>query len=160
LIGGLIYVCFPDNPPADIVDLEQAMAPRLAPYDIPNAKIAHQVDEIEEGNWKLKIESNGSAAPVGPAIPSIEIDWPAARLFAWRSNRLLIVILANLRLPIFQGCTADGRRAVLEWTATSLPPDRACTSSGAHRGGTVVSVRSRVSVHFQTFSTSLLWLPR
>lgn len=25
------------------------MAPRLALYDITNAKIAHQVDEIEEG---------------------------------------------------------------------------------------------------------------
>ncbi len=74
LIGGLIYVCFSDNPPADIVDLEQAMAPRLAPYDIPNAKIAHQVDEIEEGNWKLTIESNGSAAPVVPAISSIDVD--------------------------------------------------------------------------------------
>lgn len=64
------------NPPADIVDLEQAIAPRLAPYDIPNA---------------------------------------------------------NLRLPIFQGCTADGRQAVLEWTATSLLPDKRQAEEAAGR---------------------------
>lgn len=29
---------------------------------VPNAKITPQVDEIEEGNWKLTIESNGSSA--------------------------------------------------------------------------------------------------
>ncbi len=57
-IGGLVYVCLSDDPPADILDLERTMAPRLAPYDIPNAKIAHQVDVIEEGNWKLTIENN------------------------------------------------------------------------------------------------------
>ena len=58
LIAGLIYVCLSDNPPEDIVDLEQVMLDRLAPYDIRNAKIAHQVDVIEKGNWKLTIENN------------------------------------------------------------------------------------------------------
>jgi Rieske 2Fe-2S family protein len=57
-IGGLIYICLSDNPPEDIADLEQAMLERLAPYDIPNAKIAHQMDVIEKGNWKLTIENN------------------------------------------------------------------------------------------------------
>lgn len=57
-IAGLIYVCLSDNPPEDIVDLEQVMLDRLAPYDIRNAKIAHQVDVIEKGNWKLTIENN------------------------------------------------------------------------------------------------------
>lgn len=57
-IGGLIYVCLSDDPPEDIVDLEQAMLERLAPYDIHNARIAHQVDVIEKGNWKLTIENN------------------------------------------------------------------------------------------------------
>lgn len=57
-IGGLVYACLSDNPPEDIVDLEQAMVERLAPYDIANAKIAHQTDVIETGNWKLTIENN------------------------------------------------------------------------------------------------------
>ncbi len=34
------------------------MLERLAPYDIRNAKVAHQVDVIEEGNWKLTMENN------------------------------------------------------------------------------------------------------
>jgi Rieske 2Fe-2S family protein len=57
-IGGLIYVCLSDNPPTDIEELAKAMEPRLAPYDIRNAKVAHQVDVIEKGNWKLTIENN------------------------------------------------------------------------------------------------------
>ena len=57
-IGGLIYICLSDNPLEDIAALEQAMVERLAPYDIPNAKIAHQTDIVEDGNWKLTMENN------------------------------------------------------------------------------------------------------
>lgn len=57
-VGGLIYVCLSDAPPADIDKLEAVMEARLAPYDIRNAKIAHQTDVIESGNWKLTIENN------------------------------------------------------------------------------------------------------
>ncbi|MFS8054074.1 aromatic ring-hydroxylating dioxygenase subunit alpha [Rhizobium sp. BR 317] len=57
-IGGLIYACLSDNPPEDIDRLEQVMTERLAPYDIRNAKVAHQADVIEDGNWKLTIENN------------------------------------------------------------------------------------------------------
>ncbi|MHA7971577.1 aromatic ring-hydroxylating oxygenase subunit alpha [Rhizobium sp. CAU 1783] len=58
LIGGLIYACLSDDPPEDIEYLAEVMAERLAPYDIANARIAHQADVIEEGNWKLTIENN------------------------------------------------------------------------------------------------------
>lgn len=57
-IGGLIYVCLSDDPPADIDRLEEVMEERLAPYDIGNAKVAHQCDVIEHGNWKLTLENN------------------------------------------------------------------------------------------------------
>jgi Rieske 2Fe-2S family protein len=57
-VGGLIYVCLSDNPPADVARLIETMEPRLAPYDIGNAKVAHQCDVIERGNWKLTIENN------------------------------------------------------------------------------------------------------
>ena len=53
MIGGLIYVCLCDNPPADIEHLKLAMDERLAPYDVRNAKVAFQSDVIEKGNWKL-----------------------------------------------------------------------------------------------------------
>ncbi|MEK1888830.1 MAG: SRPBCC family protein [Phyllobacterium sp.] len=57
-IGGLIYVCLSDNPPADVQHLAETMEERLAPYDIGNAKVAYQSDVIERGNWKLTIENN------------------------------------------------------------------------------------------------------
>ena len=57
-IAGLIYVCLGNNPPQDIERLEQVLTERLAPYDIRNSKIAHQVDVIEDGNWKLTMENN------------------------------------------------------------------------------------------------------
>lgn len=57
-IGGLIYVCLSDEPPADISRLEEVMEERLAPYDIRNAKVAFQSDVIEKGNWKLTMENN------------------------------------------------------------------------------------------------------
>jgi Rieske 2Fe-2S family protein len=57
-IGGLIYVCLSGKPPQDIDVLQQVMAPRLAPYGIRNAKVAHQTDVIEKGNWKLTMENN------------------------------------------------------------------------------------------------------
>jgi Rieske 2Fe-2S family protein len=34
------------------------MEPRLAPYDLRNAKVAHQTEIVEQGNWKLVIENN------------------------------------------------------------------------------------------------------
>lgn len=57
-VGGLLYACLFDHPPADIEDLAAIMEPRLAPYDIRNAKVAYQTDLIEEGNWKLTMENN------------------------------------------------------------------------------------------------------
>lgn len=57
-IGGLIYVCLSDNPPKDISYLEEAMEARLAPYGLRQAKVAHQMDLIEKGNWKLTMENN------------------------------------------------------------------------------------------------------
>ncbi len=57
-IGGLIYICLADNPPEDIRNLEEVMRERLAPYDLRNTKVAHQVDVIEDGNWKLTMENN------------------------------------------------------------------------------------------------------
>ena len=57
-VGGLLYACLSDDPPSDIQDLVDVMEPRLAPYDIGNAKIAFQTDLIEKGNWKLTLENN------------------------------------------------------------------------------------------------------
>ncbi|MCE2565215.1 SRPBCC family protein [Komagataeibacter sp. FNDCF1] len=57
-VGGLVYVCLDDNPPMDIAPLVETMEARLAPYDIRNTKVAHQMDIVEDGNWKLTMENN------------------------------------------------------------------------------------------------------
>ncbi len=57
-IGGLLFICLAETPPADIDDLAAVMEPRLAHYDLRNTKVAFQEDIIEDGNWKLTIENN------------------------------------------------------------------------------------------------------
>jgi Rieske 2Fe-2S family protein len=57
-IGGLLFACLAAEPPADIEDLAAVLEPRLAPFDLRNAKVAHQADLIEVGNWKLTMENN------------------------------------------------------------------------------------------------------
>lgn len=57
-VGGLLYACLADDPPADIDDLVAAMEPRLAPYDLRKTKVAYQTDTVEKGNWKLTMENN------------------------------------------------------------------------------------------------------
>ncbi|WP_438392821.1 aromatic ring-hydroxylating oxygenase subunit alpha [Caballeronia sp. DA-9] len=71
VIGGLVFVCLADNPPADIVNLEQVMEPRLLPYDLANTKIAHEADVIEEGNWKLVVDNNRECYHCAANHPSI-----------------------------------------------------------------------------------------
>jgi Rieske 2Fe-2S family protein len=57
-IAGLLFVCVADDAPDDIEDLARVMTPYLAPHDLPGCRIAHQVDLIEAGNWKLTMENN------------------------------------------------------------------------------------------------------
>ncbi len=57
-VAGLLFICLADDPPADIDDLQAAMTPYLAPHDIASTRIAHEVDLIERGNWKLTMENN------------------------------------------------------------------------------------------------------
>ncbi|SAK45483.1 Rieske (2Fe-2S) domain-containing protein [Caballeronia catudaia] len=58
MVGTHIFVCLADEAPADISRLEDAMAPRFAPYDLTNTRIAFESEIIEQGNWKLVIENN------------------------------------------------------------------------------------------------------
>jgi len=57
-VAGLLYICLSDDPPADIDDMARAIEPYLAPHDIPNCKVAREIDLIELGNWKLTMENN------------------------------------------------------------------------------------------------------
>jgi Rieske 2Fe-2S family protein len=57
-VAGLLFVCLAASPPEDIAAMDAAMTPYLAPHDVPNTKVAHAVDLIENGNWKLTMENN------------------------------------------------------------------------------------------------------
>ncbi|MDD2860140.1 MAG: aromatic ring-hydroxylating dioxygenase subunit alpha [Acidiphilium sp.] len=57
-LEGLIFVCLAETPPADFDDMARMVAPYIAPHEVANCKIAHQIDLIEEGNWKLTMENN------------------------------------------------------------------------------------------------------
>ncbi|MDE1173575.1 MAG: aromatic ring-hydroxylating dioxygenase subunit alpha [Parvibaculaceae bacterium] len=57
-MAGLLFICLDDNPPDDFDVMARAMEPYIAPHDVRNTRIAHQVDLIEKGNWKLTMENN------------------------------------------------------------------------------------------------------
>jgi glycine betaine monooxygenase A len=57
-LSGLIFVCLADEPPDDFTDMQARLSAYLDPHTLPRAKIARQIDLLEEGNWKLTIENN------------------------------------------------------------------------------------------------------
>jgi Rieske 2Fe-2S family protein len=57
-VAGLVLVCLSDEPPTDIDEVAAVIEPYLAPYRLQDAKVAHQVDLVEQGNWKLVMENN------------------------------------------------------------------------------------------------------
>ena len=57
-MAGLLFICLSPTPPEDMAAMEAAMTPYLAPHDVPNTKVAHAEDLIEDGNWKLTMENN------------------------------------------------------------------------------------------------------
>jgi glycine betaine catabolism A len=57
-VGGFVFICLADEPPTDFDDVAARIEPYLAPYEMARTKVAHQVDIIEDGNWKLVMENN------------------------------------------------------------------------------------------------------
>ena len=70
-VAGLIFVCVADDAPADFDEVVNHIEPYLAPYDLGNAKIAHQIDLPEEGNWKLVMENNRECQHCDGAHPEL-----------------------------------------------------------------------------------------
>lgn len=58
VISGLVYLCFSSEPPADVHEFAERATPYLAPHRLADAKVAAQVDLVEEANWKLIMENN------------------------------------------------------------------------------------------------------
>lgn len=57
-LAGLIFICLNDNPPTDFDEMAEFVEPYLTPFGLSTAKVAHQIDLPEGGNWKLVMENN------------------------------------------------------------------------------------------------------
>jgi glycine betaine catabolism A len=86
-IGGILMVCLAEEAPDDIDAVAAIMEPRLKPYDLGNAKIAHEIDLVEKGNWKLAIDNNrecyhcsGSHPELGNSLNVLDIGFDPAEL--------------------------------------------------------------------------------
>jgi Rieske 2Fe-2S family protein len=79
-IGGLLFVCLAKEPPADIAGMDAVLSPRLAHFDIRNAKVAKQVDLIEHGNWKLVMENNRECYHCSGSHPELMVSLPEEAL--------------------------------------------------------------------------------
>ncbi len=58
VVAGLVYLCLADEPPADFDPTMARVAPYLEPHQLSQAKVAAQVDIVEDANWKLVMENN------------------------------------------------------------------------------------------------------
>jgi phenylpropionate dioxygenase-like ring-hydroxylating dioxygenase large terminal subunit len=56
-VGGTIYVCLAAEAP-DFAPYQEAMTAQLSPHGLENAKLAHEDNLIEYGNWKMVMENS------------------------------------------------------------------------------------------------------
>lgn len=70
-VAGLIFVCLDENPPADFDEVAGHLEPYLSHYGLAQAKVAHQIDLLEEGNWKLVLENNRECQHCDGAHPEL-----------------------------------------------------------------------------------------
>ncbi|WP_419992987.1 aromatic ring-hydroxylating oxygenase subunit alpha [Streptomyces boninensis] len=57
-LAGLVFLCLAEEPPADFDEMAVRVEPYLAPHHLRHAKVARQIDLIENANWKLTMENN------------------------------------------------------------------------------------------------------
>lgn len=73
-LGGLLFICLAEQPPADFDDMRAAVEPYLAPHRLSECRIAHQIDLVEEGNWKLVMENNRECYHCGANHPELTVS--------------------------------------------------------------------------------------
>jgi Rieske 2Fe-2S family protein len=57
-VAGLVFICLAQEPPEDFDEVAARIEPYLAPHNLAKAKVATQIDLVENGNWKLTMENN------------------------------------------------------------------------------------------------------
>jgi Rieske 2Fe-2S family protein len=58
LVAGLVFLCLADVPPKDFDEVAEVIESYAAPHNLGKAKVAAQIDLVENGNWKLTMENN------------------------------------------------------------------------------------------------------
>jgi Rieske 2Fe-2S family protein len=112
---GLLFVCLADVPPADIDEMACVMAPRLAPHELRNTKVARQTDLIEEGNWKLTMENNRECYHCAGNHPELSASYSKFSVgFAPDPGDEAEVAAAA-------AYAAEEERLLAEWEARGLP---------------------------------------
>ncbi|MFS8202291.1 aromatic ring-hydroxylating oxygenase subunit alpha [Streptomyces sp. CWNU-52B] len=57
-VAGLVFLCLAKEPPGDFDEFAARVRPYLAPHRLAEAKVAAQIDLVENANWKLTLENN------------------------------------------------------------------------------------------------------
>jgi Rieske 2Fe-2S family protein len=115
-VGGLVFICLAAEAPPDFDEVIDVLEPYLAPYELANTKVAHQVDTPEEGNWKLVMENNRECQHCDAAHP--ELITAYFPLFGYSEND----ITPRLR-PVFERYLAAAAKLESVCTAFRFPRD-------------------------------------
>jgi len=105
-VSGLVFISLADEPPADFDDFAATVTPYLEPHRLAEAKVATQLDIVEDGNWKLVMENNRECTHCGGHPELIRSLFP---IYGYQADD----ISPRLR-PAFERYT----RAHREFTAT------------------------------------------
>lgn len=73
-IGGLLFICLADEPPADIDEMAKTMEPYVSKHRLPECKVAKQIDIVEDCNWKLVVENNRECYHCSANHPELSIS--------------------------------------------------------------------------------------
>lgn len=126
-VAGLVMVCLSDEPPADIDEVAAVIEPYLAPYRLQDAKVAHQIDLIEEGNWKLVVENNRECQHCDAGHPELLTAYFPVGLYAGGDYPRGCVPFSSVTRPPRLVCTPPARRPACRSariaSSTAGPPD-------------------------------------
>jgi Rieske 2Fe-2S family protein len=84
-VGGYVFVSVAENPPA-FQPLRDMVESYFQPFDLTNAKVAHEDRIIEEGNWKLVLENNRECYHCAGSHPELCRTFPEAPSFMRTTN--------------------------------------------------------------------------
>jgi glycine betaine catabolism A len=93
--GGMIFVCVADQAP-DFAPVRAMVEPYLAPFDLANARIAHESTIVEAGNWKLVMENNRECYHCKGAHPELCRTFPEAPTHTGKGSAKDLAEIATL----------------------------------------------------------------